>query len=363
MFPMRKRPNVVADRLTSVFEAHNIEANQIPRLLPSIQYKDLNSPKSLLAAITPEVVDATAQMFGIRREWLEGLDDLVYQVNWARGDPRTVLSHLAAGIAARGKARSWFPLRILTTSMKLERASRHQQWLLPVIVETVEELGETLVYRCHVFGNVYDWTSERTRMELKAISWVVHHQLNKPVPLIQVTPRELEQISMGQAVPSALWRNGLISEPSLEDFVLPQAQTMQAKETDELAKLEAYLGASGLKEFRIESPSLIDRTAIPEAEATREAEGATLASPEKSPQRVRLTGGKRQTQQASWDSILEAARTLWAEDKTLSIADVIRRVKAMSHLKAGALSDSAIHKRLRAVAPPTVLGKPGRKPK
>ena len=48
MFSLRKRPNVIADRFTGVFAAHNIEANQIPRLLPSIQYKDLQSPKTLL---------------------------------------------------------------------------------------------------------------------------------------------------------------------------------------------------------------------------------------------------------------------------------------------------------------------------
>jgi len=266
-------------------------------------------------------------------------------------------------LSVRGKAQNWFPLRVLTTSLKLQRAGRHQQWLLPVIVETVDELGDTLVYRCHVFGNVYDWTNEVARMELKAISWVAYHQLNTPIPLLQVTPEELEQVSMGQAVPSVLWRSVLISKPSLEDFVLPHAQTMQAKETDELAKLEAYLGASGLKEFRLEGPSLPNRTATAEAEATRDAEGATPASTEKSPQRERMTGGKRQTQQANWDSILKAAQAFWAEDQTLSFAAMIRRLKALPHLKAGALTDSAIHKRLRAVAPQAVLGKPGRKPK
>ena len=170
MFSLGKRPNILVDRLTSVFAAHDIEATQIPRLLPSVQYKDLESPKTLLSAITPGVIDATAQIFGIRREWLEGLDDMMYRVNWARGESKIVLSHLADAIAIRGKAGNWFPLRVLTTSMKLERAGRHQQWLLPVIVETVDEVGETLVLRCHIFGNVYDWTNEVARMELKASS-------------------------------------------------------------------------------------------------------------------------------------------------------------------------------------------------
>ena len=354
---------MVAGRLTSVFASHNIEVNQIPRLLPSIQYKDLESPKTLLSAITPEVIDRAAQIFGIRREWLEGLDDMMYQVNWASGEPKSVLSHLANTIAVRGKAKNWFPLRVLTTSMKLDRAGRNLQRLVPVIVETVDELGDTLVHRCHVFGNVYDWTNEVARLELKAITWLAHGQLNTPIPLLQVTPEELEQVSVGRSVPSVLWRKGLISEPSLEDFVLPQAQSCQAKETDELPLLEAYLGARKLKEFRFEGPSLIDRTATAEAEATREPEGATSAGTEKSPQRERMTGGKRQTQQANWDSILQAAQAFWAEEQTLSFAAMIRRLKALPHLKAGVLTESAIHKRLREVAPRAVLGKPGRKPK
>lgn len=164
MFPLRKPANVIADRLTSVFAAHDIQANQIPRLLPSIQYKDLESPKTLLPAITPAVIDTTAQLFGIRGAWLEGLDNTIYDVHWARGTPEHVLSGLAGAIAEKGREHNHFPLRVLTTSMNLDREGQHQQWLVPVIVETVDELGDTLVHRCHVFGNVYDWTREAARL-------------------------------------------------------------------------------------------------------------------------------------------------------------------------------------------------------
>jgi hypothetical protein len=307
------------------------------------------------------VIDTTAQIFGIRSEWLEGLDDLLYQVNW--GEPRTVLSHLTDAISARGKAQNWFPLRVLTTSMKLERAGRHRQWLLPVIVETVDELGDTRVHRCHVFGNVYDWTLEVARLELKAITWMAWHQLNTPIPLFQVTPKELEQVFMGQAVPSVLWRSGLISEPSLEDFVLPQAQTCQAKETDELAKLESYLGASGLKELRLEAPSLPNRTATAEADATRETEDATPASPENSTQRTPTAPGKREAKQADWAALRAVAQSIWGDHASMAYADMIRRLKSMDHLRAAAMGESAIQRQLQRIAPPGVRGKPGRKPK
>jgi hypothetical protein len=363
MFPLRKPANVISDRLTRLFAAHDIQSNQIPRLLASIQYKDLESPKTLLPAITPAVIDTAAHLFGIRGAWLEGLDDAIYDVHWARGTPERLLSRLAGAIAAKGQKYSHFPLRVLTTSMNLDRQGQHQQWLLPVIVETVDELGETPVHRCHVFGDVYRWTNEAHRLELKAIAWVVWHQLRAPVSLFEVTTEEMEQIQMGQGIPSMLWRRGLISEPSLEDFVLPPQQTLQAKETDELAKLQAYLDASGLRECWLVTPSLPNRTAAPEADSTPETVDATSASPEKSTQRARMAGGKREAKQADWAALLAVAQSIWGDHPSMTYADMIRRLKPMNHLRAAAMGESAIQRQLQKIAPSGVRGKSGRKPK
>jgi hypothetical protein len=247
--------------------------------------------------------------------------------------------------------------------MQLDRKGTAQQWLLPIIVETVSEVGDTPVHRCQVVANHYDWTKLSHRMELKLLVWAVWTQLQTPVPMYQVTPGEFEKIMMGQAIPSVLWRKPPITEPSLEDYVLSEQESRQAKETDELPQLNAYLEASGVKQWWSEASSLIDKEAQSEAEAASEASRVTPASPEKSPPRNPMTGGKRQTQQANWDAILNSARTVWAREPSLSYADMIQRLKGMSHLKASSFTDSAIHKRLRPAAPDQVRGKPGRKPK
>lgn len=170
MFPLRKSANVIAERLTKVFAEHDIPPSQIPRLLPSIQYKDLHSEKTLLTAITPTVIDSVANLFVIRSAWLEGVDDLIYHVHGARGNLKELLSCLGDAIACKCRH---FPLRVLTTSMSLDKQGKHLQLLLPVIVETVNGLGENFVHRCHVFGTRYDWAYEAHRIELKAIAWVV----------------------------------------------------------------------------------------------------------------------------------------------------------------------------------------------
>lgn len=362
MLPQRKPTNVVSERFTRLFSAHDIQLNQIPRLIPQITYEDLGSPKALLAALSPAVIDATAELFGIRSEWLEGLDDTPYQFSSAGGSPKTVLSRLIDAISARGRDQSWFPLRVLTTSMQLDRQGKHQQWLLPVIIETVTQLGETFVFRCHFFSNHYDWTNEAHRLELKAIVAVAYERFHIPAPLYQVTPKEMEQFMLGELIPSVFWRKGPLTEPSLEDFVLNNEQSRQAQETDELAKLQAYLDASHLRECRLEATPLLSKTATAESDAIQAAKAAAPAEPAKPDATVPTKPGKRQAQQANWDAILTAAQTIWTRPPYLSYADMIQRLKSMPHLKAAALSDSAIHKRLRPIAPEPVRGKPGRKP-
>lgn len=360
MHPLRKPAKVIAERFAKLFAAHGVQPSQIPRLIPAIKYEDLDNPKALLAALSPAVIDACVQLFDIRSQWLEGLDDMPYQVNWARGKPKALLSLLSGAISSKGEDQNQFPLRVLTTSIKLDRQGSHQQWLLPVIVETVRELGDTLIHRCHIFGNHYDWTNEAHRLELKALSWVVYHQLGSPVSFYHVTPKEMEKFMMGEAIPSVLWRKGLLSEPSLEDYALSKQESVQAKETDELPKLLAYLDASGLKNWQLEAslPSKTDETApVPSEEATNAAP-PTLEKPTPG---KRMARGKREIKQADWDALLTVARGIWSEDRTLPYVEVIRRLKAMPHLKAAAMGESAIRKQLQKIAPPEVRGKAGRK--
>lgn len=61
-----------------------------------------------------------------------------------------------------------------------------------------------------------------------------------------------------------------------------------------------------------------------------------------------------------WQPAIIAAKIIWSQDKTLSIADVIRKIKAMPDLKASFLTESAIRKHVKHLSP--TPGKPGRKP-
>lgn len=349
----------MAERFLYVFEAHGIEVSEIPRFIAQIKYQDLQAPSSLMAALTPAMIDATAELLGVRRQWLEGSDDLVLYPFGRRGNPDDMLNRLRSAVSASMDHGFFdrFPLRVLTTSKALSREPGEHSTLLPVIVEPIGDLGDRSVYRCHVFGDSYDWSHTPSRLELKAITWLLSHRLNAIVPLFQVSEEELDDIRSGMAIPSMVWRKGLVTDPSLEDFVLTFEESGVAQETDELPAVLNYLDTHGLLDFTFRATSPVPVTASSEP-APQEASTATPVAPKGKPPST----GKRQAQQAHWSAILTAAQTVWAKPPCISYADMIRRLKSMPHLKASALSNSAIHKQLHKIAPPEVRGKPGRKP-
>lgn len=71
--------NIVARRFLQVFNDHGVQTTQIPRLLQAIKLDDLKSEDALVAMLTHDVLDQTARLFGIRVEWLEGVDDKIYE--------------------------------------------------------------------------------------------------------------------------------------------------------------------------------------------------------------------------------------------------------------------------------------------
>lgn len=343
-------------RYLHLFEAHDIDILQIPRLISQIRYEDLGSSKQLLTALTPMVIDATAELFGVRTEWLEGQDDRVYNLLWARKYPKRFLSQFASALAP-GIPEPWFPLRVLTTSMDLDRQAPYSQLLTPVIVEVTGTVGDQTLYRCRVYGDYYDWTDSASRIELKALVLLAFRHTNTPIPLFKVTNEEMEAFTDGSAIPSIVWRRALLSNPSLEDFVLSFENSVVAKETDELPDVLSYLEAQGLSDFRFRAPD----PAIPvESKHDITPEDVSVVSP--APEQ-KTSSGKRKIQKDQWSTIVSGAQAVWAQDPTVTYSAMIQRLKRMPHLKASALSESAIHKHIRTVAPPEVRGKPGRKSK
>lgn len=342
----------VPKRFVSLFQEHGIEVAQIPRLVPSLRLDDLSTPQNLLSALTPEIIDQVANLFGIRSQWLEGVDDEIYEYLGTYNEPAELLKHLSK-VSRMPEGRRSFPLRVLSTKKCLDRTQDEHQVLVPVLVEPITELGDKVIYRYFVYRDGFDWNHSKARLELKAIARIIFTRLGTPIPLFETSENDIEEVLAGRKAPGGLMRGAPVTNPSLEDYALSSKESAVAKETQELDDVLGYIEAHGLKDFSFDDDTAEEApiTSLEASEAMEISESTGQAQQ------------RRQGQNDLWAPLLHASQAIWAQDSQLPIAEVVRRLKRMRHLKASAYTDSAIHKRIKPLAPDGIRGKPGRKPK
>lgn len=70
--------NTVASRFVKLFEKHGVHRNQIPRFFDhGLTLADAADDEKLLIKLTPETLHAAAELFTVRLEWLEGVDNKI----------------------------------------------------------------------------------------------------------------------------------------------------------------------------------------------------------------------------------------------------------------------------------------------
>ena len=360
--PFKRRskplPRNLAERFLHLFDAHNVHRSQIPRLIQQIKPADLQSEARLLDALTVEVIDATAHLFGVRREWLDGLDDLMLYPIWEGNNPKGFLARLAAVVAAAPTgpgAWSPAPLRVLTTSMRLDRDSSTYQALLPVMVTQISDQQDSPVYRCQVSGDCYEWADTQSRLELKAITWLVSQRLKTIVPMFQVTEDELQNICSGTTIPSMVLGKRLITSPSLEDFVQSKEESMVAKETDELPALISYLEAQGLQDFTFEtSPAVATPSEI---DILQHLPAALVPPVDKESE------GKRDTAKVQWDEVRTYVKALRTTNPELNKTEMATSLLTAPDLRLPSHREDTIRRHIADLWHDPESKKPGRRRK
>ncbi len=232
--------NIVAQRFIKVFKDHGVNPAQIPRLMPEIKLNDLQTEASLLAVLTPEILNNTSKFFGISLKWLEGASDQIYE-NLACYQRLEIFFELFSAIqAGKNDDEMGIPFRILTVSKKLDGSSNKYQPLIPVLVERIAQLGDESIYRYYIFNDGFDWWHAPARIQLKAMARIVFTHASTVSPLLVVKPEELELILEGKMIPRKFLHSGLVSNPSLEDFAMPAGSPI-AREVDEFPEVLKYI--------------------------------------------------------------------------------------------------------------------------
>lgn len=339
---------LTAGRFFLLFQAHGVAPTQIPRLFPDLPLGTLANPESLLTALSPALIDQVATFFGVRPEWLDGVDNVIYDYRSCYKQPRELLTVLRA-VVSRGGPLYHFTLRAVTTAKPLNRHDQSEQPLALILVEPIAELGEETVFRYHVYRDVFDWSHPPCRYQLKATAQLAFRHLRCQVPLFVISKPEMSALVGGTLIPHKLLDRCLLTTPSLEDYALSLRESGAAQETDELPEVQKFIQDYDLESVFTAPLESMDNTTPPAAvTVTQEQPASTTA---------------REDTQAMWEPIRNAARGIWLQAPLASYAEVVEQLKQLKDLPGAHKAADTIYRHIQDLAPDEVRGKRGRKKK
>jgi hypothetical protein len=237
------KTSIVAKRFIQLFEWHGLQITQIQHFFPDITLDKLKSTECLVASLTSQRLDEAAELFGVRRSWLDGVDDQIYEYRSCDKAPEQIFQPLKRIVEIDDFA---VPLRVVCVNQDLNFLSADFQPLVLVLVQMVSQVGDIEVERYQVYTELLDWSHAGCRIQIKAMVRLINLLLHKPVPLYSGRRGWVEQLARGQLVPRQLLDGPLVTDPSLEDYSLSSEESAVAKECAELPAVLAYLAERDL---------------------------------------------------------------------------------------------------------------------
>lgn len=238
-------PSDVASRVIEVFIKHGVQLNQIPRFFPKVSLQDLSSEQSLINKLTPELISEIANLFKVRTEWLEGVDDRIYDFYSCYKQPKKFFEQLSKYQPSLDS-----PLRVITSAKTFNYKSGHHQPFILVILHTVGELGEDVINR-YTLDSLWDWQHEPCRIQAKAIAYIYRKLKRNNIPIFHTDYETLEKISDGIIIPTPYVNGCLSTTPSLEDYVMTPEQSVVSKESEELTSVLQYIEDHNLSDISL----------------------------------------------------------------------------------------------------------------
>ncbi|MBT1444870.1 hypothetical protein KJI95_10080 [Shewanella sp. JM162201] len=150
-----------AQRLINLFAVHGVARGQIPRFFGhGLTLHQVESETELMKALTPDLLESAATLFGVRLEWLEGGSEQVYETK-----------HFYQCVAEFGPYLDSLPTSE-STSLKfgwlINCPPRNDGYnVLILLAESIGILGNEHIYR-YRFCDFWDYGYWKSRADLAA---------------------------------------------------------------------------------------------------------------------------------------------------------------------------------------------------
>lgn len=161
--------STVASRFISLFVNHGVHRNQIPKFFDhGLSLNDVETIEKLLPKLTPEILQAAADLFAVRIEWLECVDKQIYEIHDFYKQPEAYAEFLTQLVS--NKEHRVFAKLVWSTNLNCEYDA------VLVLEEQFDYLGNGSVSRYHVCGG---WVNKywKSRADLTACVAITLKQL------------------------------------------------------------------------------------------------------------------------------------------------------------------------------------------
>lgn len=208
----------VARRFIRMFEAHGVHRNQVSRLFGhGLAPVHLQSDQALMPMLTDSMLDAAAQLFCIRREWLDGASDQIYPLHDFYKRPDKFVQFIAElQRQSRGDVRG---VVLVAASEQFEDTA------LVILEQQIGFLGDRPLYRYHIANNwmFSYWKSRAYLTACVALAWnAKFYVLGRKVPIELIRNFKTGTKFLEGGLDEAVLSKGLLWYP--EDMaVKPQA--------------------------------------------------------------------------------------------------------------------------------------------
>jgi hypothetical protein len=236
----------LAKRFLRLHREHGVLPIQIPRVLGiegQLKPNDVLNLGRLLEQLDNEMLRATCELYGVRREWLDGEDVSPYTSPSFYKDPRAFVTFMNNLTAKHGTLRLWC---FKSTDVPLEEVDNDD--LYAVIVADNFLLGERMIERYYPIHSDWPWHHQPARLDFKAMVFICWHfkiyAVGRNAPAA-----EIKKVRDGINFPSSLYRYQSTKRWHPGDYIFTAEESQVARDSDEALVLRGWLEEGGVLEL------------------------------------------------------------------------------------------------------------------
>ncbi len=240
----------VARRFVQIYKAHGVKRSQIPRLLgeeSGLSLDAVSTDEKLLAALNENLINKTCEIFGVRREWLDGKDVPIYPYRWFDKNLDAFIDFQAR---LKQESKELQCLFIKCPQDKLDKGD--ERWPIAVVIrQEIDHWGhfsEDSIWRYYPASDMYYlWGHERTRLQLKAMA-LIAWQFGIHIGGCQLPKKDIEGIVAGSVFPGPLLEHRSHGAWHPDDYIFAKGESCAVADQKEALAVREFMVKYGLLE-------------------------------------------------------------------------------------------------------------------